>query len=62
MLWLQYWRPNNWAFMNGDRITQPTARDHRDGRIRWLNAEVEEFPGLIHEAEVKVDQLAKEMK
>lgn len=27
-LWHRYWRPSNWAFLYGDRTTQPSSRDH----------------------------------
>ena len=29
-LWLRYWRPTNWAFLNGDRVSQPSSRDDQD--------------------------------
>jgi hypothetical protein len=39
-LWFDYWRPQNWAFLGGDRTSQPSSRDHRDPKVRWFPAEV----------------------
>ena len=57
--WLSYWRPGNWAFLNGDRITQPSSRDHQDPRVRWFPAEVQEFPAMIDRQEQSIQQLAQ---
>lgn len=61
-LWFDYWRPGNWAFLAGDRTEQPSSRDHRDARIRWFPAELQEFQALIQKAEVKIEELAREVK
>lgn len=61
-LWFDYWRPGNWAFLAGDRTEQPSSRDHRDARIRWFPAELQEFQALIQRAEVKMDELARDIK
>ena len=58
-LWFEYWRPGNWAFLAGDRTEQPSSRDHRDARIRWFPAELQEYQALIQRAEVKIEELAK---
>ncbi len=58
-LWIEYWRPNNWAFLAGDRITQPSSRDHIDPRIRWFPTEMQQFPALIRHAEIKIETLAR---
>jgi hypothetical protein len=58
-LWLRYWRPNNWAFMNGDRVTQAASRDDVDRRIRWLPAEVQQFPALIAKQEAAIERELK---
>jgi hypothetical protein len=58
-LWLRAWRPPNWAFLNGDRITQPSSRDHVDQRVRWLPAEWQRFPVLVEREERKIAGMAK---
>jgi hypothetical protein len=57
-LWFHYWRPQNWAFLNGDRINQPSSRDHLDPSKRWFPAEIEEFVPLIEAKEKEIDALA----
>lgn len=46
-LWDRYRRPQNWAFLAGDRITQASSRDHRDPNKRWFPEEMKEFIPLI---------------
>lgn len=60
-LWFRYWRPTNWAFLHGDRVQQLSSRDHRDPKVRWFPAEMEQYPPLIREAEVRIDSLAAQM-
>lgn len=60
-LWFDYWRPQNWAFLGGDRTTQPSSRDHRDPKVRWFPAEMEKFVGLIEMKEKEIAGLAKEL-
>ena len=60
-LWTRYWRPTNWAFMNGDRVSQPSSRDHVDNRIRWLPAEVQQYLAIIEKQEAKIAGQAKEL-
>jgi len=57
-LWFDYWRPHNWAFLGGDRVSQPSSRDHRDPKIRWFPEEMEKFVPLIQKAELKIDEAA----
>jgi hypothetical protein len=57
-LWFNYWRPQNWAFLGGDRTEQPSSRDHRDPKIRWFPAEMEKYPKLIAEKEQEIASLA----
>lgn len=57
-LWFDSWRPRNWAFLNGDRIEQPSSRDHRDPKVRWFPAEMERFAPLIYQAEHRIEELA----
>lgn len=51
MLWFHYWRPQNWAFLHGDRTEQPSSRDHLDPSKRWFPAEMEQWLPLIAEKE-----------
>lgn len=57
-LWFHYWRPQNWAFLNGDRTSQPSSRDHLDPSKRWFPAEIEQFVPLIEAKEREIDALA----
>jgi hypothetical protein len=57
-LWFDYSRPQNWAFLGGDRTTQPSSRDHRDPKVRWFPKEMEKFLPLIAEAEKRIDEAA----
>jgi len=57
-LWRSYWRPTNWAFLNGDRVTQPSSHDDRDPRLRWFPAEVQESSALIQRQEARIAELA----
>jgi hypothetical protein len=59
-LWFDYWRPQNWAFLGGDRTEQPSSRDHRDPAVRWFPAEIERYPALIANKEATILRLAKE--
>lgn len=58
-LWFHYWRPENWAFLNGDRTEQPSSRDHRDPKVRWFPAEMEQFVPLIEAREREIAELAQ---
>ena len=53
-LWFGYVRPTNWAFLAGDRTEQLSSRDHRDPKIRWFPAEMEQFVPLIVEADRRI--------
>jgi hypothetical protein len=57
-LWFNYWRPQNWAFLGGDRTEQPSSRDHINPKIRWFPAEMEKYPALIERKEKEIAQLA----
>jgi lysophospholipase L1-like esterase len=61
-LWFNYWRPQNWAFLGGDRTEQPSSRDHRDLKVRWFPGEMEKFLPLIEAREKEIAVLAKEAK
>ena len=58
--WFNYWRPQNWAFLGGDRTEQPSSRDHRNPNIRWFPVEMEEFVPLIEAKEREIAELAGE--
>ena len=60
-LWFNYWRPQNWAFLGGDRTEQPSSRDHRNPTIRWFPAEMEKFVPLIEAKEREIAKLAKQL-
>ena len=61
-LWFDYSRPMNWAFLGGDRVEQPSSRDHRDPSIRWFPAEMEKFVPLIEQRESRIEELAREVR
>lgn len=60
-LWFDYWRPQNWAFLAGDRVNQPSSRDWRDPSIRWFPPEREQFLPLIEAKEKEIDALAQKL-
>jgi hypothetical protein len=57
-LWFDYWRPQNWAFLGGDRTSVPSSRDHRDPKVRWFPVEMEKFLPLIAAEEGKIRDYA----
>lgn len=59
-LWQQYYHPTNWAFLYGDRQSQPASRNHLDKDKRWFRNEVDELPALISEAETDIHRYAAE--
>ena len=59
-LWHDYWRPSNWAFLHGDRTTQPSSRDHLNPSVRWFPAELEKYRELIAAKENEIRKLAAE--
>ncbi|MSU63280.1 MAG: hypothetical protein EXS31_12930 [Pedosphaera sp.] len=60
-LWFNYWRPHNWAFLGGDRTSQPSSRDYRDPNIRWFPEEMEKFVPLIESKETEIAKLADKL-
>ncbi len=50
-LWFDFWRPMNWAFIEGDRQEQPFSRDPRDQRVRGLAIEMQDYLPLIRRLE-----------
>ncbi len=61
-LWFDYWRPQNWAFLGGDRTTQMSSRDHLDPKVRWFPAEMENFVPLIRAKEDEMKQRAVQLR
>ena len=57
-LWFAYSRPMNWAFLGGDRVDQPSSRDHVNPKIRWFPEEMQRFGPLIEEQEKQIAKLA----
>ncbi|MEM0967892.1 MAG: hypothetical protein AAGJ31_00955 [Verrucomicrobiota bacterium] len=53
-IWHRYWVPTNWAFLYGNRQTQPSSRDHENPQKRWFPAEVEEFREQAEEMEEEI--------
>jgi hypothetical protein len=60
-LWDRYRRPQNWAFLAGDRTTQASSRDHRDPTKRWFPEEMKEFIPLIEAKEREIWDLASKL-
>ena len=61
-LWFRYWRPTNWAFLYGNRQTQPSSRDHRNRGVRWFPGELEKALARIKQAEEQIQNLAANIK
>jgi len=61
-LWFHYYRPQNWAFLAGDRTSQPSSRDHRDPNKRWFPDELEQFLPLIEKKEGEIWRAAQELR
>lgn len=57
-LWYHYARPQNWAFLNGDRTVQPSSRDHLDPSKRWFPEEMKQWLPLIAQKEDEIWKLA----
>jgi hypothetical protein len=57
-LWFNYTRPQNWAFLNGDRTEQPSSRDHLDPSKRWFPEEMKQWLPLIDTKEKEIWDLA----
>jgi hypothetical protein len=60
LLWKQYYRPTNWAFLFGDRQHVPASRDVEKREERWFVREIDALPGLIAGAEADIQRYAKE--
>ena len=60
--WFHYVRPENWAFLDGDRTVQPASRDHRDPEKRWFPEEMKEWLPLIAEREREAWTIARQLR
>jgi arylsulfatase A len=58
-LWFRYWRPTNWAFLYGNRQTQPSSRDHKNPGRRWFPEELQDALPHLNEAEQQIHEAAK---
>jgi hypothetical protein len=58
-LWFHYTRPQNWAFLAGNRTNQPSSRDHLDPTKRWFPEEMEQWLPLIEAKEQEIWKLAE---
>ncbi|HWN96144.1 MAG TPA: GDSL-type esterase/lipase family protein [Methylomirabilota bacterium] len=61
-LWFNFSRPQNWAFLGGDRVSQPSSRDHRNPSVRWFPAEMEKYVPLIRAKEIEIEQAAAPLR
>ncbi|MEQ1862861.1 MAG: hypothetical protein ABMA13_23310 [Chthoniobacteraceae bacterium] len=57
-LWFHYYRPQNWAFLAGDRTEQPSSRDWKDPSKRWFPEEMKQWLPLIDAKEKEIWALA----
>ena len=57
--WFHYVRPENWAFLEGDRTVQPASRDHREPEKRWFPEEMKEWLPLVAEREREAWAIAR---
>jgi len=60
-LWSRYWRPTNWAFLYGNRQSQPSSRDHRNRSRRWFPEELPPLLDQINQADATVHRMASRM-
>lgn len=60
--WFHYVRPENWAFLDGDRTVQPASRDHRDPEKRWFPEEMKDWLPLVAEREREAWTLARQLR
>jgi hypothetical protein len=61
-LWFNYSRPQNWAFLGGDRTSQPSSRDHRNPNVRWFPVEMEQYVPLIRAKEFEIEEQAAKLR
>jgi hypothetical protein len=61
-IWERYRRPQNWAFLAGDRVSQPSSRDWRDPNKRWFPEEMEQFIPIIEQREKEIWAFAAKLR
>ena len=49
VMWRQFWVPPNWAFLYGNRQTQPSSRSHSNRGYRWFPEEIQTIPSKLVE-------------
>ncbi|MBT3569064.1 MAG: hypothetical protein HN494_09475, partial [Opitutae bacterium] len=59
VMWRQFWVPPNWAFLYGNRQTQPSSRSHTDRGYRWFPEEIQTIPSLLVGKDEKIWTQAK---
>jgi hypothetical protein len=47
VMWRQFWVPPNWAFLYGNRQTQPSSRSHSNRGYRWFPEEIQTIPSKL---------------
>lgn len=57
-LWFRYWRPTNWAFLYGNRQSQPSSRDHSNPGRRWFPEELKHALLHLEQAELRIHEAA----
>ncbi len=58
-LWRQFWLPSNWAFLYGNRQTQPSSRDHNDSSFRWFPEEVQAIVPRLEQTDSLIQEKAR---
>lgn len=53
-LWFDFWRPMNWAFLQGDRTHVAYSRDWKDSNKRIFPQEMQDFAPLIAQADANL--------
>lgn len=53
-IWRRYWLPSNWAFLYGNRQSQPSSRDHEDSSQRWFPKELDQFLAETRDRETEI--------
>jgi hypothetical protein len=60
-LWRQFWLPTNWAFLYGNRQTQPSSRDHNDSGFRWFPEEVQSIVPQLEQMDSLIQGKARQV-
>ena len=54
VMWRQFWVPPNWAFLYGNRQTQPSSRSHISGKPRWFPEDLNKSLSDLEKMEKKI--------